>query len=694
MTEERDDVEERRLEALAMRSSGVVPARLAALLGDDDWRVRKQAAETASDLLSSDSVLELLATGVLAPDDVGLRNACVEAFARAPRADAPRVAAVLRDALARGPRTTRKFVAAALVGGGEGAIEPLAQLVRDDDVMTASCAVEALAALARRGVEGRTVAAVLIETLRRGEPVLRLAALDGLAAIGASVEATVLAPLLAEPITRPSALRLLARARGGSERGGPDEVTALLLGTLPHARSTVEAALALAERSDPERPPERRAFVAPASRALLISTSASLGPAAIAEFARALAERPLPEARALARLALEAEELRLLPAIVSLGARAELDPACREALVALGVRVVSPLLEIARETAADDVRGASWALEVATDLCALSDDGVRFQLELLSVARQLLAQGEEVGARAAAATLGRYGDPDDARALAARVGAYGTAFEATAAQAVEAIASRASIEARRAMPERVGRRSLSSSGMIALPDLRAQLASEDPDVRARGLDDVAIGGADELELAALALTDEDERVELAALRALTRVRGPELTDAAIAAVTIATTSELPTVRAEAIQTLSQLGAFGTHAHLERLVSALEDASPRVVIAALRALGSVRPDDPRLERALERAVAHVDAEVVKEALFALPEASVVAHAGAALHHEHWSVRARAVEVLARASALSGARERAEIRRLLEARRPEESDELVQRAIGGVLAGEGG
>jgi hypothetical protein len=53
-----------------------------------------------------------------------------------------------------------------------------------------------------------------------------------------------------------------------------------------------------------------------------------------------------------------------------------------------------------------------------------------------------------------------------------------------------------------------------------------------------------------------------------------------------------------------------------------------------------------------------------------------------------------VRARAVEVLARASALSGARERAEIRRLLEARRPEESDELVQRAIGGVLAGEGG
>jgi hypothetical protein len=48
MTDEHDDVEARRLEALAMRHGTVVPARLAALLGDDDWRVRKQAAETAS----------------------------------------------------------------------------------------------------------------------------------------------------------------------------------------------------------------------------------------------------------------------------------------------------------------------------------------------------------------------------------------------------------------------------------------------------------------------------------------------------------------------------------------------------------------------------------------------------------------------------------------------------------------------
>jgi HEAT repeat protein len=422
----------------------------------------------------------------------------------------------------------------------------------------------------------------------------------------------------------------------------------------------------------------------------------TLGDAAIGELGRAIAERPLSEARALVRLALEAEELRLLPAIVSLGARAELDPPCHEALVGLGMRVVGPLLDIAKTMSVEDPRGAAWALEVAADLCALVRDGARFQDELVAVARRLLAQGEEVGARAAASVLGRYGDPDDARMLASRVGAHGTTFETSAAQAVESIASRASIEARRAMPERVGRWSLSSSGLL-LPNLRAQLASEDPEVRAQGLEDVALGSADELELVALALTDEDERVVLAALHAFTRVRGAELTEAAIGAVTTAVRSELPTVRAEALQTLSQLGAFGSRTQLATLLSAIEDASPRVVIAALRALGSVQTDDARVEAALDAALAHADAEVVKEGLWVLPSASGPARAARALDHEHWSVRARAAEVLGRAAVLSLADERRQIRAVLAARLSRELDELVVRAISSALtdgAGEGG
>ncbi|MFN7697802.1 MAG: HEAT repeat domain-containing protein, partial [Deltaproteobacteria bacterium] len=164
MTEGHDDSEVRRLEALGMRGGPVSAARLEVLLGDEDWRVRKQAAESASANLAAPGVLELLASGVLAPDDVGLRNACVEALARAPSDQSARVASALRGALERGPKTTLKFVAAALVGGGDGAVEPLTRLVRDDDVMTAACAVEALAALARRGTDGAAVTAALLET--------------------------------------------------------------------------------------------------------------------------------------------------------------------------------------------------------------------------------------------------------------------------------------------------------------------------------------------------------------------------------------------------------------------------------------------------------------------------------------------------------------------------------------------------
>jgi HEAT repeat protein len=690
MTEGHDDSEVRRLEALGMRGGPVSAARLEVLLGDEDWRVRKQAAESASANLAAPGVLELLASGVLAPDDVGLRNACVEALARAPSDQSARVASALRGALERGPKTTLKFVAAALVGGGDGAVEPLTRLVRDDDVMTAACAVEALAALARRGTDGGAVTAALLETLGRGEPVLRLAALDGLAAIGACVETVTIAPLLADPIMRASALRLLARARAAAEPGGSEVVLALLLGVLPLTGCTVEASLALARRSDPALPPERRAFSEASARAALVTAMGALGAAAISELERAIAERPLPQSRDLARLALEAEELRLLPAIVALGAHAELDPPCLEAMLALGLRAVGPLLELARLWASDDVRGASYALEAASELCARSGDSGRFDASLVALARQLLAGGEEVGARAAASALARLGGPDDAWALAERAAAYGSAFEGVAAQAIEAIASRLPEQARRGIPARVGHRRLSSRGVGDAADLRAQLASDDPVTRAHGLDDAAIERSDQLELVAIALTDEDERVEIAALRALTRVRGPQLTESAVAAVSLATRSEMPTVRAEAIGTLSQLGAFDTRGQLQTLFSALEDPNPRVVIAALRALGTVVAADHRIVSTIERSLAHPDPEIVKEALLAFPREAVVPRALEALSHAHWSVRARAADVLARAAALTSEPDRRLIVERLAERRLGEPDTLVQQAISTALA----
>lgn len=698
MSEAVDDVERRRLEALAMQTGTLVPARLGALLGDEDWRVRKQAAETASASLLTPGVIDVLVVGLLQPDDVGLRNAAVEAFARAPVGEANVVAEALGRALAEAPRTARKFVASALVGAGEGALAPLATLVRDDDVMTASCAIEALAAVARRGVDGAAVEALLLETLGRSEPVIRLAALDGLLATEAVVDASRIAPLLEDRITRPSALQLLPRARSvrpspdaratgpqASESERVDEVVTLLLGTLADPRSTVETALALARRGEADG---ALGAIGPAlSRAF-----AELDAYAIDELSRAIDFRPPTDARAIARVALEGRELRLLPSIVELGARAELDPPCREALLALGHVAVAPLASIARARAADDVRVASWALEAASDLAALSPrEELGEAIESLrQLARAMLDQGEQVAAHAAASTLARWGEAADAHAIAERVDAHGTAYEAAAVSAVEQIASRAPSAARESLPARVGRRSLSSPSLRAAPDLRALLGSEDPALRAHSLDDVvAITSIDELELVALCLTDGDEQVELAALRALTRARGASVVASAIAAARIATRSELAPVRAEAIQCLAQLGAFGRTSMSDVLTAALSDTSPGVVIAALRVLG-VAAGSEALAASVDAALAHPDAEVVKEALLAVPVTRVVEPAVAALGHEHWSVRARAAEVLGRVASLSADPAlRTRVRAALEDRRAHESDDLVARTLVTVL-----
>jgi hypothetical protein len=698
VSEPRDDIELRRLEALAMRGGTVVASRLGGLLADDDWRVRKQAAETASQRMTTPGVLEMLVDGLLQSDDVGLRNASVEAFARAPDELTLRVASTLEAALARSSRTARKFVAAALVGAGEGGVAPLAALVRDEDVMTASCAVEALASLVRRGVASGTVEPLLVETLARSEPVLRLAALDGLIAVGAEVEAAQLGPLLDDAITRPSALRLLARARSASSREGLDDVARLLLSTLAHPRSAVEAALALARRSDPELPPDRRSFVDARSRAALIAAFAALGDVALTEIAAAMSARPPAEARWLARLALDAEELRLLPAVVELGARAELDPACRDALLALGDRAVTPLIALVRARSIDDVRAASWALEAATDLAALfavrSSRPGSIDDELRSLARGLLAQGEEVGARAAASTLARLGDASDAGALAARVGAYGSFYEAAAAAAVEAIAARASDETRALIPERIGRRTRSSQSLLPVTDLRTLLASDDPELRASALGGItSLESPDELELVALCFADEDERVLVAAVRALSRSRGLERAASAIAAVRTVVRSEIASVRAEAILTLAHLAEPTNALVLGEIVEALGDASPSVVLAGLRA--SSGRSGPALDQAFDAVLDHADAEVVKEALLALPavtdmqRARAVARAMGALDHEHWSVRARAAELLGRLRAASPLHAE-DIVAALSARRSTEGDELVLRAIDVALA----
>ncbi len=674
MSLEDPGTEARRVEAVRMRDEGVVVTRLAALLADEDWRVRKQAAEAAASHLAEASVLSLLVDALVQPDDVGLRNAAVEAFSSPAPALRPEVAGALGEALGRAPRTARKFVCAALVGGGAEAVPILARISADEDVMTACAAVEALTAVARSGVASVEIADHLLTALARPEPVLRLAAIDGLVASGSVIDASALRMVLADPVTGAPALGLLARARG-------EESVELLLGALVRPHTTVDAALALARRGEPS---------SEGARARLSTVVSELTEPARRKLLEAIGARPAADGRALATLLLTAGELRALPAVVELGARVELDPECRAALVALGEPAVAPLLELASRLATEDVVSASWALELASDLAALdpaaSPSGAS-GAQVAEVARALLAQGEDVAAKAAAGALALWGGPSDAQRLAERARPRGSVLEAVVTRAIDAIAARAP---RGSVPrERGGRRSVPPGEPLASQELRAALASDDPEARAGALDALAdLDDEERVELATMALTDEDESVQIAALRALARVRGPGREEA-VRSSRVQLRREQPSIRAEALRTLSQLGAFEGEGPAAELTLHLSDPSPQVLIAALRAVALAALAGPSVEAALERVLSHPDPEVVKEALSSLErhgDDGAIARVTACLSHPHWSVRVRAAEVLALVAPTAP-----QARAALAARRDLEPDELVRRAIDAGLVG---
>lgn len=671
-----DDVETRRARALRIQRGQEGPAAIGALLADEDWRVRKQAAEAAAAHLADDMVREILVLGLLQPDDVGLRNAAVEAFVRAEPSLAPVVGRALVGALDRATPTARKFVCAALVGAGREAIEPLARLADEDDVMTACAAVEALVSLARRGIARPAIGRLLGEALARPEPVVRLAALDGLGAAGVVIEADALRAALEDPVTSAAAIGVLGRARGTG-------VSELLLAALPREHTTVEAAIALVRHGDLDGEPTR-------GRTLAVLRTLPVG--LRARLAMAARERGADDARAAARILLEAgptEDGRdVLAAVVDLGVRAELDPGCRAALLAWGQEGVALLLELVRERMPDDVSAASWALEAAADLASLCPSS--HGSAVAELARALLAHGEDVAAKAGARALAHFGTAEDATLLAAAAQAMGPSFESLAAESVAAIAERTG-----AAPPGIRRaRRTSRPGLVAADGarLRRDLASDDPSARASALD--ALGHLDEretVELVAMALADEDEEVQIAALRALSRARGADARAEAARSARVLLEGASSPVRAEALHTLSLLGGFDRDDRSEVLLSHLADASPQVVIAALRALGVSAASGPDVEAALEHALAHDDPEVVKETLHVMarrPDGATRARIVASLAHPHWSVRTRAAELLG-----NEVQKDASARAALEARATVETDELVLRAIGAALASGG-
>jgi HEAT repeat protein len=629
-------------------------------MGDPSWRVRKEAATRAAAWGDPPAAATVLAAALAEPDNVGRRNAAVEALVGL----GPVAVPSLIEALARRPEHRKLLIDALGLIGDLRAAAVLAPLCDDDDANVRVAAAEALGR-----VGGPLARGALTHALARGELLLSQAALEGLNRLGATLDRQELEKLLELPTLRAAALEALGRT------GDRVALGALVAALGDLARSTREAAMrALAElyrRLDNSgreavalELQSRREVLSTLTSALL---EATLGTQRDAALLLGLMRRP--------------EAAR--PLVLALGDR-DLREAAMQALAAIGAPAAETLAALAPDLESS-LRADAYALlprlgPAASDprvqallAEALDDEAIE------SAAAAATALGE-IGGREALAPLLRALDHDEVVAHAA-------------ADALGRLGARHYDEVR----VLVASRGLSGADAPYLcrvlgacgraedgPLLRQTLGADAAPVRRAAADALAqlppSGDIDEA--LTFALADESADVRAAAARAL---GAHQAVDAAEALAKVALESE-PLVRSAAARALGHVATAHPSAlpSLRRVADAGDAAAGVPALEALAKLDA-REDDARFLAALESP----DGETVKAAARALGlrastapaqmRAAATESLARALVDARWDVRRQAVLALADHGAMP----------LLWARREHEHDSLVRQTIDAVL-----
>jgi HEAT repeat protein len=670
-----EDPEERRQ---AVAGLGALPpvARVASLLqalGDSDWRVRKEAIGLSAQLGPEPELLSALVSVFEPGDNVGLRNAAVEALGAFGRPAVAALAARMGSLDADG----KKLSIEALGRTGEGeALEVLEPLLRDPDLNVRVAALEAVGAIGvTRVADAR---GLLLAGLGAAHQLEILAAAEALVIIGAAVPFETVQPWLGDALLGPVALTLAAQS-----------------GDVRAARPLLEALLA--ERDDG----------AVSALAEYVSGSEAARRAALSELPRhdGRAERLLLSL--LCERHSDAESPGAALIVVGglgLASAADLavswlaDPQCYaeadQALFLLGAGAVPALLHGAT-SGDDDTQSACLDL-----LGRLPPEAVGVDVQRVLTAA-LSSPSAEVQ-RAAVGALMRVGAADCIPELVRLL--REAALVSLLEPALVAIGQR--------YPER-------ALGFLQLG------SSEGAEAHAAALVITALGrrgrlgdlNRDELTAFAVRLLNSTSHAERrAALAALSELGSVE----ALEPVSFALTDEEQAVRLEAVRSLGRLksaeaAAVGVPALLEVVAEARD---PALVLAALRALGEssdaralgvlaplVRASDARVAvtavEALSRhgdhhrlsslfdALNHSEPEVVKAAMLALAteaEPRVAVHLGACLDRPAWDVRRLAADLLGRSPDASSAS-------LLRARLAVEVDPMVREALARALESSG-
>jgi len=668
-----DDSEQRRraVESLpALASQIEAPARFILLgLGDADWRVRKQAVEVAVAFAPSPDVLAGLVSVLLPGDNVGLRNATVEALGAYGQSAVEAIAQKLSQLDADGKKLAAEALARTAL---PTALDVLRPLLTDSDPNVRAAVLDAIAAI---GVSAPGEAFEILSAFLKKpaeEAFVRLCALDGINRLGSLLPWPIIERMLEDPVLERSAL-------AAAGRSAQPEALGALLAAFERARgggvSTVLSALV----------EYARAF---AQNQLLLRTEAP----SRAVVARLLAlSLPSNEELASRKAALIVAGALGIEQIAPIAAEALSDSRllaeADESLSLLGSRAVPALLERAAQADADT---CAACIEIVT---GLSD--AKTTPRVVTEIRTWLASGEPVVVRASLGAITLLGDESCFAAVSPwlenseTTSAAETAL-ASLAQRFPDSARKIARKARSEGPEAHAAAVIHSALPAPIRDTIADdvsylsllLSNPAKSVRCAALAGLGNAGSElGTAAAAFALTDEEPEVRHAAVLALSRLRAADGTPSGLGKLLeLVEKSDDPDLVAAALGALGDAGDARVLAVLRPLV---RSAPPMVAVAAVEALARV--PDPRRIEALIEGLSHGEAEVVKASMLALGDTidpRVLAHYGACLDHDAWDVRRLSADMLGRAggeSALS----------LLRARLAAEDNPRVLDAISRAL-----
>jgi HEAT repeat protein len=646
------------------------PELLIRALADDDWRVRKEGTLVAPSLEHREEVIAALVAALEETVNVGLRNAAVEALI----VIGPDAVGASIDALSRVGAQARKLLVEVLGGiadaRGTGA---LALALADDDANVRVAAAEALGTASLAGEESRERAIwALADVLSTNSPFLRIAALESLSRLAASLPWAVFEPFVSDPLLRryaiaaastsrePPAIRALATATGdASPTIARDALVAL--GDL----------LAAAHEDD-----------------TLVACARAAIDAAGHDLARRAAghgEDPRARGGALLVLGLLRDSVDV-PLLV--GALGDDDVAERADLAVrmFGADVIAPLLELARGS-------QPWVHAAALTLAA-SFEGASV-VDVRSALRDALGSTFAQVTSCAVELLGVVGDASDLGRVTPLVRDTDERIAAAAVNAVSGLAARHVKAARDLLSESISPqvpavvRCILLGGIATTDSLRPAevrsleraLAHDDPHVRRAAIDALAQAGSEAAsDAVAFALSDEEREVKIAAVRALGSLGRVEPLIAVIA------DTRDPVLTAIGLRALGEADPQRAVAAARPLV---RHSDPAIACAAVEAIGQLdraeRTPTPEYradrEYALFSALDHPNAEVVKLALSLVgvrPGPQGFVRLGLCLDHPSSEVRRVAAELLAqdKSPASQG---------LLSVRYEREKDPVVREAI---------